>query len=42
MTEELERIEEEDDEDEEGTTLSGACGDNYGINEFWICFDVRK
>ncbi|KAG0496512.1 hypothetical protein HPP92_001030 [Vanilla planifolia] len=35
--------EEEDEEDvdeEHGSTLCGACGDNYANDEFWICCDV--
>ncbi|XP_012068916.1 PHD finger protein ALFIN-LIKE 3 isoform X2 [Jatropha curcas] len=30
----------EEDEDEHGDTLCGACGDNYGADEFWICCDA--
>ncbi|XP_020599045.1 PHD finger protein ALFIN-LIKE 8-like isoform X2 [Phalaenopsis equestris] len=30
----------EEDEDEHGNTLCGACGDNYVNDEFWICCDV--
>ncbi|KAI4329136.1 hypothetical protein L6164_021432 [Bauhinia variegata] len=30
----------EQDEDEHGDTLCGACGENYGNDEFWICCDV--
>ncbi|XP_059645622.1 PHD finger protein ALFIN-LIKE 4-like [Cornus florida] len=30
----------EEDEDEHGETLCGACGDNYASDEFWICCDV--
>ncbi|XP_043722362.1 PHD finger protein ALFIN-LIKE 7-like [Telopea speciosissima] len=29
-----------EDDDEQGATLCGACGDNYGNDEFWICCDV--
>ncbi|PSS00316.1 PHD finger protein like isoform 1 [Actinidia chinensis var. chinensis] len=32
--------EEEEEDDEQGATLCGACGDNYGPDEFWICCDV--
>ncbi|KAK8933457.1 PHD finger protein ALFIN-LIKE 8 [Platanthera zijinensis] len=32
--------EDEEDEDEHGSTLCGACGDNYANDEFWICCDV--
>uniref|UniRef100_A0A5B7B1T7 PHD finger protein ALFIN-LIKE n=1 Tax=Davidia involucrata TaxID=16924 RepID=A0A5B7B1T7_DAVIN len=31
---------EEEEEDEQGTALCGACGDNYGTDEFWICCDA--
>ncbi|KAK7257079.1 hypothetical protein RIF29_30794 [Crotalaria pallida] len=30
---------EEEDDDEQGATC-GACGDNYGTDEFWICCDM--
>ncbi|CAH2072275.1 unnamed protein product [Thlaspi arvense] len=30
----------EEDEDEHGETLCGACGDNYASDEFWICCDM--
>ncbi|KAG2704335.1 hypothetical protein I3843_05G000700 [Carya illinoinensis] len=30
---------EEEEDDEQGATC-GACGDNYGTDEFWICCDV--
>ncbi|CAL9768664.1 unnamed protein product [Musa acuminata subsp. burmannicoides] len=30
----------EDDEEEHGDTLCGACGDNYASDEFWICCDI--
>lgn len=30
---------EEDEDDEQGATC-GACGDNYGTDEFWICCDM--
>ncbi|KAL6494452.1 PHD finger protein Alfin1 [Orobanche gracilis] len=30
----------EEEEDEQGTALCGACGDNYGTDEFWICCDI--
>ncbi|XP_022863831.1 PHD finger protein Alfin1-like isoform X1 [Olea europaea var. sylvestris] len=32
--------EEEEEDDEQGATLCGACGDNYGDDEFWICCDI--
>ncbi|KAL2454878.1 PHD finger protein ALFIN-LIKE 6 [Abeliophyllum distichum] len=32
--------EEEEEDDEQGATLCGACGDNYGNDEFWICCDI--
>lgn len=31
---------EEEDEDEQGATLCGACGSNNGTDEFWICCDI--
>ncbi|CAA0836905.1 PHD finger protein ALFIN-LIKE 5 [Striga hermonthica] len=34
--------EEDEDEDEHGDTLCGACGKNYGTDEFWICCDICK
>ncbi|XP_012454939.1 PHD finger protein ALFIN-LIKE 3 [Gossypium raimondii] len=30
----------EEDEDELGETLCGACGENYASDEFWICCDA--
>ncbi|RDX82047.1 PHD finger protein Alfin1, partial [Mucuna pruriens] len=30
---------EEEEDDEQGATC-GACGDNYGNDEFWICCDM--
>ncbi|KAK4337782.1 hypothetical protein RND71_042269 [Anisodus tanguticus] len=38
--EEDESGEEVEEKDEHGATLCGACGDNYGQDEFWICCDV--
>ncbi|KAM0953072.1 putative chromatin regulator PHD family [Dioscorea sansibarensis] len=38
--EEAEGLQEEDDEDEHGDTLCGACGENYASDEFWICCDA--
>ncbi|KAL6658597.1 hypothetical protein ACP70R_001562 [Stipagrostis hirtigluma subsp. patula] len=32
--------EEEEEEDDHENTLCGACGDNYGQDEFWICCDA--
>lgn len=32
--------EEEDEEDEHENTLCGSCGENYGLDEFWICCDI--
>ncbi|KAL8101542.1 PHD finger protein ALFIN-LIKE 4-like [Apium graveolens] len=32
--------EEEEEEDEHGDALCGACGENYGQDEFWICCDI--
>lgn len=31
---------EDDEEDDEQGAVCGACGDNYGTDEFWICCDV--
>ncbi|KAL3511642.1 hypothetical protein ACH5RR_024359 [Cinchona calisaya] len=36
---EEEGLDEEDDE-EHGDTLCGACGENYASDEFWICCDL--
>ncbi|XP_024022512.1 PHD finger protein ALFIN-LIKE 4 [Morus notabilis] len=30
----------EEDGDEHGETLCGACGENYASDEFWICCDI--
>ncbi|GMH03787.1 hypothetical protein Nepgr_005626 [Nepenthes gracilis] len=30
----------EDEEEEHGETLCGACGENYASDEFWICCDI--
>ncbi|XP_073278461.1 PHD finger protein ALFIN-LIKE 5-like [Primulina huaijiensis] len=30
----------EEDEEEHGETLCGACGENYASDEFWICCDL--
>ncbi|KAJ8568749.1 hypothetical protein K7X08_030971 [Anisodus acutangulus] len=30
----------EEEDDEHGDTLCGACGDNYASDEFWICCDI--
>ncbi|KAK4774109.1 hypothetical protein SAY87_029128 [Trapa incisa] len=39
--EEEEGMDEEDEgEEEHGETLCGACGENYGTDEFWICCDI--
>ncbi|GFY94376.1 alfin-like 6 [Actinidia rufa] len=35
-----EEEEEEEEDDEQGATLCGACGDNNGNDEFWICCDM--
>ncbi|CAD5185541.1 PHD finger protein ALFIN-LIKE 8-like isoform X1 [Musa acuminata AAA Group] len=32
--------EDNEDMEEHGNTLCGACGDNYANDEFWICCDV--
>ncbi|RZC68154.1 hypothetical protein C5167_031411 [Papaver somniferum] len=31
---------EDDEEDEHGDALCGACGENYAADEFWICCDI--
>ncbi|XP_009769789.1 PHD finger protein ALFIN-LIKE 4-like isoform X1 [Nicotiana tabacum] len=31
---------EEEEDDEQGETLCGACGENYASDEFWICCDI--
>ncbi|KAF5445217.1 hypothetical protein F2P56_034283, partial [Juglans regia] len=31
---------EEEDAEEHGETLCGACGENYAADEFWICCDI--
>lgn len=33
-------VDDQDEEDEHGDTLCGACGENYGTDEFWICCDI--
>ncbi|KAI3701385.1 hypothetical protein L6452_26412 [Arctium lappa] len=30
----------EEDDEEHGDTLCGACGENYASDEFWICCDI--
>ncbi|XP_073052669.1 PHD finger protein ALFIN-LIKE 4-like [Primulina eburnea] len=30
----------DEEEDEHGDTLCGACGENYASDEFWICCDL--
>ncbi|KAK9102498.1 hypothetical protein Sjap_019752 [Stephania japonica] len=35
-----EEVLDEEDEDEHGETLCGACGENYASDEFWICCDI--
>ncbi|RYQ88915.1 hypothetical protein Ahy_B09g095825 isoform G [Arachis hypogaea] len=30
----------EQEDDEHGETLCGACGEHYGTDEFWICCDI--
>ncbi|XP_059633180.1 PHD finger protein ALFIN-LIKE 5-like isoform X2 [Cornus florida] len=37
---EEEGLDEEDEEEEHGDTLCGACGENYASDEFWICCDI--
>nr|KJB65498.1 hypothetical protein B456_010G097500 [Gossypium raimondii] len=31
---------EDEDDEEHGETLCGACGENYAADEFWICCDI--
>ncbi|KAM3301146.1 PHD finger protein ALFIN-LIKE 4 isoform X1 [Capsicum chacoense] len=38
VNDEDDRFDEEDDE--HGDTLCGACGENYASDEFWICCDI--
>ncbi|WOL15613.1 hypothetical protein Cni_G24394 [Canna indica] len=38
--EEDDNREDEEEDDEHENTLCGACGENYGTDEFWICCDV--
>ncbi|XP_030448409.1 PHD finger protein ALFIN-LIKE 4-like isoform X1 [Syzygium oleosum] len=35
-----EEVVDEEDEEEHGDTLCGACGENYAADEFWICCDM--
>lgn len=35
-----EEVLDEEDEEEHGDTLCGACGENYASDEFWICCDM--
>ncbi|KAL7133233.1 hypothetical protein ABFS83_12G126700 [Erythranthe nasuta] len=35
-----EGLDEDEEDDEHGETLCGACGDNYASDEFWICCDI--
>lgn len=30
----------DEEEEDHGDTLCGACGENYGADEFWICCDI--
>lgn len=30
----------EEEDEEHGDTLCGACGENYASDEFWICCDI--
>ena len=39
-TKEEDEVVDEEDEDEHGETLCGACGENYASDEFWICCDI--
>ncbi|KAI3805697.1 hypothetical protein L1987_28295 [Smallanthus sonchifolius] len=34
------KIDDEESDEEHGDTLCGACGENYGADEFWICCDI--
>ncbi|KAG7021348.1 PHD finger protein ALFIN-LIKE 5, partial [Cucurbita argyrosperma subsp. argyrosperma] len=38
--EEDEGLVDEEEEEEHGETLCGACGENYASDEFWICCDL--
>ncbi|KAG6586490.1 PHD finger protein ALFIN-LIKE 4-like [Cucurbita moschata] len=38
--EEDEGLLDEEEEEEHGETLCGACGENYASDEFWICCDL--
>ncbi|XP_074264168.1 PHD finger protein ALFIN-LIKE 3-like isoform X2 [Silene latifolia] len=33
-------IQPKEEDEENGDTLCGACGDTYSSNEFWICCDI--
>ncbi|KNA04221.1 hypothetical protein SOVF_201680, partial [Spinacia oleracea] len=35
-----EGFEEDEEEDEHGDTLCGACAESYASDEFWICCDI--
>ncbi|CAI9101463.1 OLC1v1038796C1 [Oldenlandia corymbosa var. corymbosa] len=37
---EEESVDTDEDDEEQGATLCGACGDNYATDEFWICCDM--
>jgi hypothetical protein len=39
-TKDEDEVLDEEDEDEHGETLCGACGENYASDEFWICCDI--
>ncbi|XP_009596494.1 PHD finger protein ALFIN-LIKE 4-like [Nicotiana tomentosiformis] len=38
--EEEEGLDEKEDEEVQGETLCGACGEKYAEDEFWICCDI--
>ncbi|XP_021720493.1 PHD finger protein ALFIN-LIKE 4-like [Chenopodium quinoa] len=40
VEEEEEGLEDDQDEDEHGDTLCGACAESYASDEFWICCDI--
>ncbi|XP_065630748.1 PHD finger protein ALFIN-LIKE 4 isoform X2 [Quercus suber] len=39
-TKDEDEVVDEEDDDEHGETLCGACGENYAADEFWICCDI--
>ncbi|KAJ4901236.1 PHD finger protein ALFIN-LIKE 6 [Raphanus sativus] len=40
MSSPLPKEEDESEDEEEQGAVCGACGDNYGADEFWICCDA--